>query len=209
MNYLDLGILVLLGIGLILGARRGLIISILNILGLIASILVSFIFTKAFSMLIYNYTDIPKNISNVVAGRVNDFNEYTKIIINKFNSGGASIVDFLTQGVVYVSSFLVLFIIVTIIISILKQGIRKNFKKSVFSPIDSILGGVLGLLKWVILLNIGFAFIVPVLPMLSGSNQFYTLISGSALANIFINYNIIIMLLKGLIAGSIKGVVSM
>ncbi|MEG2539623.1 MAG: CvpA family protein [Clostridium sp.] len=209
MNYLDLGIIIVLGLGLIMGAKRGLIISILNILGLIAGILVSYIFTKTFSMLIYNYTDIPKSIGSVIQGRVNEFNEYTKIIINKFNSGGASMVDFLTQGVIYVASFLILFIVVTIIISILKQGIRKNLKKSFFGPIDSVLGGILGVLKWIIILNIGFVFIIPILPILSEGNQFYTLISGSTLANLFIKYNIITILLKGLIVGSVKGVVHM
>ncbi|MEG0370932.1 MAG: CvpA family protein, partial [Clostridium sp.] len=82
MNYLDIGILVILIMGVISGARKGFLISILNVLGLIVSIVLSFTLTKTFAGLIYKYSNIPNYISDMVSQRMTSLDSFTQIIIN-------------------------------------------------------------------------------------------------------------------------------
>ena len=209
MNYLDIIILVVLAFGVISGIRKGLIISILNIVSLIATCIISFALTKTISKLVLEYTDIASGIKAIVAERLNSLDPFTAIVIDKLKVSGMGPNEFLTVAFINVATFIILFLVITIIMSFFKQGIRKTIKKSILGPLDSLLGGVLGFIKWVLILMVIFAFVTPIVPLLSPNNQFYVLINGSLLAENFINYNFITTIINNFINTNLKGLVKM
>ncbi|KMT21763.1 CvpA family protein [Clostridium cylindrosporum] len=209
MNYLDIIILVILVLGVISGARKGLVISILNIVGLVVTFILCFSFSGTLSKLLIKYTDIEVAINSLVSQRINSLDPFTVNIINKLKIAGMSPNEFLTSNFINAAIFIVLFICITIIIGMLKQGIKNGIKKSVLGPIDSVLGGVLGFIKWILILSVVFAFVTPIVPLLTKNNNFYVLIDGSILAKNLINYNLITTLIKSFFEGNIKNLIKM
>lgn len=208
MNYLDIFIIAILVIGFIVGARKGLIVSILSIVSLIATLVLSFSFTGKLSELILKYTPIESAISSVVSERLNALDPLTVSIIDKLKIAGMSPGEFLTIRFVNIAAFIVLFLVITVIMSFIKGGIKKTIKSSFLGPIDSVLGGVLGFITWGLVIMVVFAFITPVIPLLDSGNQFYTLINGSVISKYLIDHNFIIILIKEFIEGKIKGLIT-
>lgn len=209
MNYLDIIILGILVLGIISGMRKGLIISILNIVSLIITCVLCFTLTGAISKLVLKYTQIAAGINSLVSDRLNSLDPVTTIVINKLKVNGMSTNEFLTIGFINVATFIILFLVITIIMSFLKQGVRKGIKRSILGPVDTILGGVLGFFKWILILMVMFAFVTPIIPLLSENNQFYTLIKGSLFTESFINYNFITTLINNFINTNLKGLLKL
>lgn len=209
MNYLDIIILVVLVLGVISGIRKGLIVSILNIVSLIATCILSFALTGVLSKVILKHTSLAAGINSLVTERLNSLDAFTVIVINKLKVDGMSPNEFLTVGFINVATFIILFLVITIFMGFFKQGIRRTIKKSILGPIDSLLGGVLGFVKWILILMVVFAFVTPIIPLIHANNQFYTLINGSLFAESFINYNFITTLINNFINTNLKGLIKM
>lgn len=214
MNYLDIIILALLVLGVISGARKGLIISILNVVSLIVTGILCFILVKPVSSLVLKYTNLSDKISSIVSERMNSLDSLTTMVIDKLKVSGMSPNEFLTASFINIAVFIVLFLLINILMSFIKQGIRASVKKSIIGPIDSLLGGVLGFFKWILILMVIFAFITPVMPLLSSKNEFYTLVEGSYIAKNFINYNFVTTVIKSFLdanvnLNNIKGLLKM
>lgn len=208
MNYLDIIILALLIIGIVFGVRRGLIVSILNIVGLGVTFILCFILMEPVSSLIVENTSLPDYINSLVSKRINSLDSMTSMIVDKLKVSGMSPNEFLTTSFINIATFIILFLIITIAISFIKGGVGKTVKNSPLGPIDSLLGGVLGFFKWIIILMLIFAFLTPIMPLLNDNNEFYTLISESYIAKNFIDYNIITTLINSFMSSDIKGLVS-
>ncbi len=209
MNFLDIAIVIILLLGIISGFRRGFIVSILNIISIIATFIICFAAVQPISKLIFKYTNIAQGINSVVTERINSLDPFTVLIVNKLKISGMDTNEFLTASFLNIAIFIVLFLGITVIMSFLKEGIRKNIKRSILGPVDSLFGGVLGFLKWVLILMLIFAFATPIIPLLKNTNQFYTLINGSYLADVFINYNFITTMIMNFIDESLKGLINL
>lgn len=214
MNYLDIIILAVLVIGVISGAKKGLIISILNVVSLIVTGILCFVLVKPVSNLVFKYTNLSDKISSIVSERINSLDTLTAMVITKLKVADMSPNEFLTASFINIAVFIVLFLLINILMSFIKQGIRAGVKKSIIGPIDSLLGGVLGFLKWILILMIVFAFITPIMPLLSSTNELYSSVQGSYIAKNFINYNFITTIIKSFLESSvdinsIKGLLKM
>ena len=209
MNFLDIAIFIILLLGIISGFRRGFVVSILNIVSIIATFIICFVAVQPISKIILKYTNIAQGINSVVTERINSLDPFTILIIDKLKISGMDTNEFLTASFLNIAIFIVLFLGITVIMSFLKEGIRRTIKRSILGPVDSLFGAVLGFLKWVLILMLIFAFATPIIPLLKNTNQFYTLINGSFFAEIFINYNFITTMIMNFIDESLKGLINL
>lgn len=209
MNFLDIAIFIILLLGIISGFRRGFVVSILNIVSIIATFIICFVAVQPISKIILKYTNIAQSINNVVTDRINSLDPFTILIVDKLKISGMDTNEFLTASFLNIAIFIVLFLGITVIMSFLKEGIRRTIKRSILGPVDSLFGAVLGFLKWVLILMLIFAFATPIIPLLKNTNQFYTLINGSFFAEIFINYNFITTMIMNFIDESLKGLINL
>ena len=209
MNFLDIAIFIILLLGIVSGFRRGFVVSILNIVSIIATFIICFVAVQPISKIILKYTNIAQGINSVVTERINSLDPFTILIIDKLKISGMDTNEFLTASFLNIAIFIVLFLGITVIMSFLKEGIRRTIKRSILGPVDSLFGAVLGFLKWVLILMLIFAFATPIIPLLKNTNQFYTLINGSFFAEIFINYNFITTMIMNFIDESLKGLINL
>lgn len=196
MNYLDIVILIMLVIGIFSGIRKGLIMSILNIASIIVTFIICFVLMKPIASFIMEHTNLYSYINEAVSERMNSLDSITILVIEKLKVTGMTPNEFLTTSFINITTFIIMFLILTIVMSFIKSGIRKTVKKSPIGPIDSILGGALGFCKWIILLMLIFAFITPIMPLLSSNNEFYILVEESYIAKNFIDYNFLTTIIK-------------
>ena len=209
MNFLDIAIFIILLLGIISGFRRGFVVSILNIVSIIATFIICFVAVQPISKIILKYTDIAQSINNVVTERINSLDPFTILVVDKLKISGMDTNEFLTASFLNIAIFIVLFLGITVIMSFLKEGIRRTIKRTILGPVDSLFGAVLGFLKWILILMLIFAFATPIIPLLKNTNQFYTLINGSFFAEIFINYNFITTMIMNFIDESLKGLINL
>ena len=209
MNFLDIAIFIILLLGIISGFRRGFVVSILNIVSIIATFIICFVAVQPISKIILKYTNIAQSINNVVTERINSLDPFTILIVDRLKISGMDTNEFLTISFLNIAIFIVLFLGITVIMSFLKEGIRRTIKRTILGPVDSLFGAVLGFLKWVLILMLIFAFATPIIPLLKNTNQFYTLINGSFFAEIFINYNFITTMIMNFIDESLKGLINL
>ncbi|WDU82837.1 CvpA family protein [Caloramator sp. Dgby_cultured_2] len=92
--------------------------------------------------------------------------------------------------------FFVIFFVANIVFNIIRENIRVKVRRGKVGFLDKLLGMVLGFTKWVLILFIVFALMIPVVSLSPKDNSLKREIESSRIAKYFYHYNIVFSLVK-------------
>lgn len=190
MNWLDIAIIVILITGAIDGMIKGFIVSFFNI----ASIFISLICARFFSISVSNFiiknTSIYDNLNKIFEKRMTTLNPLTLSVINMFKNKNTT--GSLTMIFINIACFLCIFFAATMAINIVKDFLKLKAHRKSLRQIDRAGGLIIGFLKAFIFIFLFFAILTPVISLLPEKSMIISLIGSSKLAKYFFLYNFII-----------------
>ncbi|EYE88680.1 hypothetical protein Q428_06780 [Fervidicella metallireducens AeB] len=192
LNWLDLVILCIILYGALEGMLKGFLISILNIVNLIISLLAAKRLTPFVTSFIIDNTKIFENLSKIFSKRSSTLNPITLNIFKLLNYDLNSVNEMITNAFINVAVFLCIYFISTILMNIINEIIRKKIRKGIFKSIDKLGGLILGITKSLVFLFIIFAVITPIMGIIPQNSELITAIGTSKLAKYFYLGNFII-----------------
>lgn len=196
MNWVDYTIIAILVLGAISGLRKGLIMSISNIVCLLVSIIVAKTYYKALTVFLVENTPIAEKIT----GFLSDKAIANSILMSPmgesavFSLSGSFIRDlnsFITVLIINAISILAIFLATRLVLSFAESFLTGVFNMPGLRELNSVGGAVIGTAKNIILLMLVFTVITPV----STIRSFSALgkgIEASVLAKYFYQYNFIL-----------------
>ena len=222
MNIVDLGIIILLAIGFLIGWYRGFLVTVLNVASYVLAWIISFAGYSSLASFILQKTNFDNTLLYFTAG-VEKLSDMTvaNVDINTLSSeritemmndnilnqvfadqGITTMSDYFNQTIINLSlsliSFLIIFIAVRLI-SIFVIGLVDHVVHlPVLKQFDSLLGGGVGILQAAVFVCIIFA-IVPIAMSVLPLENFNNLIQSSFLGRLFFNGNIIFNVLKSVL----------
>lgn len=197
MNGLDYAVLVILVIGVLAGAIRGLIHSVFQLVGLIIAIIAA----KKYYTYVSNFIISNTNIENAIHAFINKKN-----VSEVLSNGGLLEELYLTLPVVrilndftgYITMVLIncialfiTFMAARICIALLEVFLKEVFKLPVLSTINHSGGAIFGLVETVLVLLLVYAILVPVATF-GRFNMINKAIETSTLSKYFYSYNFIL-----------------
>lgn len=224
MEYNVIDIIVLLFILLVVGNgfRKGLIMSLFDLVGLIASFIISWNYYYLVKDFLVKRTGLVDFINNNISAKISEvladlpgtdldlgsiFNGFGKLpfdiqrIMEDFLQSSIketaadyaiSMSDKITNIFIVIISFTVAFLIAYLLLMIIAGVLNIMFKAPVLNMANKLLGGLFGLLKAVVLLYIVFAIASPFIAMSEKENMFTTEILESKSSEVFYENNLIL-----------------
>jgi len=196
MNWIDYGIIAILGFGVISGLRKGLLKSIFSIICLLASIMVAKTYYKALTVFLVENTGIEELITTYLSEKafvknmiLSQTGESTVFSIS--NSFTKDLNSFVTVLVINVISMLIIFLSIRFLLGIAEGFLAGVAEVPGLREVNSIGGAIAGFVKNVIVLMLIFTIITPV----SAIKPFSGMASGieaSTLSKYFYTYNFIL-----------------
>jgi len=196
MNWIDYGIIAILGFGVISGVRKGLVKSIFSIICLLASIMVAKTYYKALTVFMVENTAIEDKITSYLSEKafVNNMilsqtRESTVFSIS--NSFTNDLNLFVTVLIINAISMLIIFLSVRFLLGIAEGFLSGVAEVPGLREVNSIGGAIAGFVKNVIVLMLIFTIITPAsaIKPLSGIASG---IEASTLSKYFYTYNFIL-----------------
>ena len=212
MNIIDIIIILVIGLSIFLGYKKGLLRSLYSVGGYFISIFLGFILREPITDIL-NKTSLPAKISEAVEKKIIAYNGgnseiqeglklppafdniLTKLKGSALSDYKADMVKQITSVIVSIIAIIIIIIIVLIISLALKKVILAARKLPIIKQVDALGGMALGLLQGVIILSLAFL----VLYMFSSSDKLQGLISlvdKSKLAIFFFKKNILLILIS-------------
>ncbi|HBH12278.1 MAG: Uncharacterized protein XD91_0989 [Clostridiales bacterium 38_11] len=220
-NLFDIIIVALLAISFFYGFKRGFIMGIFELIGILLSFFISYNYSYIIHDVLIKVTGIFEFIKNNVADKltklfesqvVDDlggvFKGFEKLpfdiqrLLNDFvfkdamNENISNYIENLADRIaaifVYVISFAITFLVVYLVLMIAANILNTMFKAPVLSTINKLFGGGLGLIKTIILIYIFFVIASPFISMSKPDNGLTTTILESRSSEYFYQNNIIL-----------------
>lgn len=197
MNWIDYGVLAIVGIGTLAGAAKGLIHSFFQFAGLIISIIAS----KKYYVFVSNFIINNTNIETAIHGFIGEKG------VSKALSDGAFLEDlylslpsskmfndftgYITTIIINCLTLLITFITIRICIALIETLLKEVFKLPVLSTINHSGGALLGLIGSILALILIFAILIPI-SLLERFVFLKEAIEASVLSKYFYSYNFIL-----------------
>lgn len=221
MGLMDIIILIVIGLNGLLGLKKGLILSVFNLVGFILAIYIAKMYYPVASKFIINNPNFIAKVKDYVSGRVNTIADgvsksngmdsivdafklpkpINEGIINNsstiIETGKANIANSLTVFFINILSMVIIFLIARLIIHLLVMLLNSIAQLPVLKQFNSTTGLVFGILKGVLVVYIAFAILTPIISMYPDGNiAEYTY--QSTLGQFFYKKNIIINFINSL-----------
>lgn len=197
MNVLDYAVLVILVIGVLAGAVRGLIHSLFQLAGLIIAIIVA----KKYYVFVSNFIVANTNIENTIHAFINKKN-----VNEALSSGGlleelyltlpagkmlTDFTGYITTVLINCIALFITFMVARICIALLEAFLKEVFKLPVLSTINHSGGAIFGLVETILILLLVYAILVPVATF-GRFNMINEALETSTLSKYFYSYNFIL-----------------
>lgn len=220
-NFVDMIIAVSLLAAFFYGFRRGLVMGLFELAGLILSFFVSYNYSYMMQDILMSSTGTFGYVKESVAERLAQifesqstvdvggiFKGFDKLpfdiqkLLNDFifkdaiNEAVTQYIDTLADRIatifIFIISFAITFLIVYFILMIAANILNTMFKAPILSTFNKIFGGGLGILKSVVMIYIIFAIASPFISMSKPDNSFTTMILESRSSEVFYENNLIL-----------------
>lgn len=193
-NLMDIIIILLLLYGCIDGMQKGFISTLLKFLSLFFSLYLAKILTPFLTHYIINNTGIYLNMQKLFLEKISK-NTITSSALFLFldkNNLTKSITDLFLNA----ACFFIIFLVANIIFNIIRENIRIRVRRGKVGFLDKLLGMVLGLTKWILILFIVFALMIPIVSLSPKDSSLKRELESSKIAKYFYHYNIVFSLVK-------------
>lgn len=193
-NLMDIIIILLLLYGCIDGMQKGFISTLLKFLSLFFSLYLAKILTPFLTHYIINNTGIYLNMQKLFLEKISK-NTITSSALFLFldkNNLTKSITDLFLNA----ACFFIIFLVANIIFNIIRENIRIRVRRGKVGFLDKLLGMVLGLTKWILILFIVFALMIPIVSLSTKDSSLKRELESSKIAKYFYHYNIVFSLVK-------------
>ncbi len=220
-NFIDIIIVVLLAASFFYGFKRGLIMGLFELIGIILSFFISYNYSYIIHDVIMRVTGIFGFIKDDVSDKLTDlfesqvvddlggvFKGFEKLpfdiqrLLNDYvfkdamNENISNYIENLSERIaaifVYIISFAITFLVVYFVLMIAANILNTMFKAPVLSTFNRLFGGGLGFIKAIILIYIFFAIASPFISMSKPDNGLTTTILESKSSEYFYENNIIL-----------------
>ena len=196
MNWIDYGIIVILGFGIISGLRKGLLMSISSIICLLASIVVAKTYYKALTMFLVENTAIEEKITNFLSEKAFVKNMLLSpsgesAVFSISNNFTTDLNSFVTVLIINAISVLIIFLAVRFLLGIAESFLVGVVEVPGLREVNGIGGALVGFVKNIIIIMLIFTIITPIsaIKPLSGIASG---IEASTLSKYFYTYNFIL-----------------
>jgi|GEM_PF-1703556 len=193
-NLMDIIIILLLLYGCIDGLQKGFISTLLKFLSLFFSLYLAKITTPYLTHYIINNTGVYLNMQKLFLEKIekNKAASSALFLVLDKNNLSKSVTDLFLNA----ACFFVIFFVTNIIFNIIRENIRVKVRRGKVGFLDKLLGMVLGFTKWVLILFIVFALMIPVVSLSPKDSSLKSEIESSRIAKYFYHYNIVFSLVK-------------
>ncbi len=220
MNIVDIGILAVIGASLLFGLYRGFISSVGSTGGCLISFIVSFHLYPVLAGFIRSGTWIPDLLATYIdkiipvgneaagteqavarLGLPQSFADAVRSALSGIRAGDtaamqSAVSETLVGACISILSFVVCFILLYVVFSLVMSAVRTVFRLPVLKQLDTVAGGIFGLLREVVFVFVIFT-LLPVAQSLVPGGTVTDLVSGSSLAGIFDSKVLIGAVLRG------------
>ncbi|MDO6354276.1 CvpA family protein [Caloramator sp. CAR-1] len=193
-NLMDIVIILLLLYGCIDGLQKGFISTLLKFLSLFFSLYLAKITTPYLTLYIINNTEVYLNMQKLFLEKIekNKAASSALFLVLDKNNLSKSVTDIFLNA----ACFFVIFIVANIVFNIIRENIRVKVRRGKLGFLDKLLGMFLGFIKWVLILFIVFALMIPVVSLSPKDSSLKREIESSRIAKYFYYYNIVFSLVK-------------
>lgn len=193
-NLMDIIIILLLLYGCIDGLQKGFISTLLKFLSLFFSLYLAKIATPYLTYYIINNTGVYLNMQKLFLEKIekNKAASSALFLVLDKNNLSKSVTDLFLNA----ACFFVIFFVANIVFNIIRENIRVKVRRGKVGFLDKLLGMVLGFIKWVLILFIVFALMIPVVSLSPKESSLKREIESSRIAKYFYHYNIVFSLVK-------------
>ncbi|MCX7903622.1 MAG: CvpA family protein [Caloramator sp.] len=193
-NLMDIIIILLLLYGCIDGMQKGFISTLLKFLSLFFSIYLAKIFTPYLTYYIINNTGIYLNMQKLFLEKItkNNITSSALFLFLDKNNLTKSVTDLFLNA----ACFFIIFLVANIIFNIIRENIKIRVRRGKVGFLDRLLGMALGFTKWVLILFIVFALMIPIVSLSPKESSLKRELESSKIAKYFYHYNIVFSLVK-------------
>lgn len=196
MNYIDLGIIIILALGTITGIRRGFVASITSVACVIVSILVAKIYYKTVAIFLLMNTGLKDTLIKFMAEKkvlqgFNGFMPDNNMPTFFSDYFAQDIYTFVSIIIINLIAMIGIYLIVRFLLAIVEGYVKKATEMPGLNEINKVGGGVIGFAKTVLILLLIFAALIPVSNMIPWAG-FKDVVETSLLAKYFYSYNFIL-----------------
>lgn len=196
MNWMDLGIIIILALGTLTGVRKGFVASITSVACVIVSIIAAKTYYKPVAMFLINNTPLKDSIMKFMLEK--------KVLqgFNGFMPGSSApafysdyfiqdIHTFVSIAVINLIAIISIYLLVRFLLVFVESYIKGISEMPGLNEINKLGGGAIGFGKTVLVLLLVFAAIIPMSNVLPWEG-FKSAVQGSLLAKYFYSYNFIL-----------------
>jgi uncharacterized membrane protein required for colicin V production len=193
-DLIDIIIILLLLYGCIDGLQKGFISTLLKFLSLFFSLYLAKITTPYLTYYIINNTGVYLNMQKLFLEKIekNKAASSALFLVLDKNNLSKSVTDLFLNA----ACFFVIFFVANIVFNIIRENIRVKVRRGKVGFLDKLLGMVLGFTKWVLILFIVFALMIPVVSLSPKDSSLKREIESSRIAKYFYHYNIVFSIVK-------------
>lgn len=196
MNWIDYGIIAILGYGVISGLRKGLVKSIYSIICLMASIMIAKTYYKALTVFLVENTAIEEKITSFLSEKafvknmlLSPSGESTVFSISSSFTNDLN--SFATVLIINAISVLIIFLSVRFLLGIAESFLAGVAEVPGLREVNGIGGAIVGFVKNVIIIMLIFTIITPA-SVIRPFSSIARGIEASALSKYFYTYNFIL-----------------
>jgi len=195
MNWVDVVIIVFLVVAAIKGYVDGFVLSLLNIAGLVISIIAAKLYFKELAQYLISSTQLYNKIYGFISKGLENNNMignyYNNVIEAGSQAGILNAAGTVSTIIIYIISILIIFFSVRLVFSIILHYLNTLVELPVLKQFNKMGGIVIGLAKGILGIMILFAFSVPLIQIFS-IEWLPRALEQSSIAVYFYQYNFII-----------------
>ena len=197
---LDLIIVLIIVLFTLIGYKRGLVKTAINILSFFIALVISIILYKTVGNIVINNTEIDEKIEATITSKITaeDLEEKYEILPNGLVEAGENTINdmakALTEKIIYIGAFIILFIVLKIALIFVKVIADLITKLPIIKQFDKTGGIIYGLAKGILIVTVIFAVISLTAPMIN--EEYINTINNSVIGSLLYNHNLLIGLIK-------------
>jgi uncharacterized membrane protein required for colicin V production len=198
LNWLDIVIIIVLFLGIFIGYAKGLIESVLDVVGVFAALLGAKILAEPVTVFIIKNTHFLDSIKAVLDKKIASGGMNLFLLFKLFNSKNPPDTESLSALFISIICFVALFFLLNIMIRIIKKILKITISHTPLKQLDRLGGAVIGLVIASLLIFIFFAAVTPLTGIIPSDRGLALAINNSRFAQYFYLYNFIIPWLQKL-----------
>lgn len=195
-NWIDIIILLTIGIYAIKGLVKGFILSIANIMSFFLCFIISKSLSPYLTNYINNYTKIGDTVNSYIIKKF-QINSLSITSLSKIIGTSKLTTDILPSIVINMFVFLIIFMVSYILLKLIANVINIASKLPVINQFNHIGGLLIGIIEGVLVVFLAFSLLTIIIPALPPSSPLTKSIDASIIASSFYRYNFITVLVNG------------